>query len=1133
MSQPDAIDPITQEIVAWAKRAARAAGRSRMTPEDVLCGLYARRDLESVSRAVASAMGVSPKDIRWPEDLEEVRTRASQVPEVTEKMGMDETLAKAVDQAYRVSSQLLHDVLIRTLMSQSLPLQGRFQNARSDPKGPLLARLQETLSRAEMLAGRLGQVVLGQDQAIRMLVDAWFRATLTASSQGPRGIFTFLGPPGVGKTLLAETFAQVLGDVEGQPWGYRRFDMSTLSGPQNHEQLFGAERFYQGSRPGTLTGFVAEHPRSVILFDEIEKAHDLTILSLLALLDKGEVVDKALEKPISFRETFLVFTTNLGREFFEEANQSGILGGMSGDPAMVFDILQSARRFGAPGAGQEGGEGRPALAPEFVSRLAKGGAVVFNRLELHHLLQLVRQSMDRVLGNAREGSETPLLPRVHASDAATFLFLASMLPTLDARRTVARAESFAIEMVKRSFEECGEDLIRAAPTRYDIHLDASPQARGMLEKLEREQELRVLVVDEDPRLPPLVESLASGFPLTVRQVGKAEEVETELRRFRPDVAFLDLSLAERDDSPEVEAGLRALEVLRRAASQVPVYLFSEDPERRDGFDRTLRRVLQRGGARAFLPLHLKDPNPMRQEDARARLAEVLVEVRRSRVVQVLRRSHKTLSFETRYRWDPENARIDATLDDLRKSVVLDAETQTARVRFSGIPRETFAQVVGLTRAKRRLAQVVQWLRNPGTLAAFGLRPPRGFLLAGPPGTGKTLLARALAGEAGVPFLSLSASEMISKWIGESEERIRDLFRQARDYAPAIIFLDEIDSIARARTGESRSWETSTLNQLLASMDGFQASDQTVFVLAATNHPDVLDPALLRPGRFDEVVPVDLPDREARRVFFEMRLRELGVTDVDLEPLVEGTVGCSPAQMDRMVREAGYAVAAAGRDRITLEDLQAARRLVRFGAAREGFVQREGEKRLTAWHEAGHALVHMRRMDGRRIDLLTIVPTEAGALGYMAPLADEESHDLTCDEVRARIEVALAGREAERICLAGDFSQVTAGAISDLEHATRLAFSAVTRFGFDDRFGPLSLDGLPPAATKDAMTLAQERTREWLAEGETAARALLEREKPLLEALAKALLQRETLEWPQIREVMAPFEAGAPPPARSD
>jgi len=1120
MSQPESMDPVTHEIVSWAKRAARAAGRNQMTPEDVLCGLYAKRDLESVSQAVAASVGVSPTEIRWPDDLERVQSLASRVPEVAEKMGMDETLAKAVDQTYRVSPRLLHDVLIRTLMSQSLPLQGRFRNTRSTPKGPLLARLQETLARAERLAGRLGQVVLGQDKAIRMLVDAWFRATLTSSGQGPRGIFTFLGPPGVGKTLLAETFAQVLGEVEGRPWGYRRFDMSTLSGPQNHEQLFGTERFYQGSGPGTLTGFVADNPRSVILFDEIEKAHDLTILSLLAVLDKGEVVDKALGKPVSFREVFLVFTTNLGREFFEEANQSGVLGGMSANPAMVFDILESARRFGAPGAGQEGGDGRPALAPEFVSRLAKGGAVVFNRLELHHLLQLVHQSMDRVLGQPKAAEEESPLPRVEPSDAAAFLFLSSLLPTVDARRTVARAESFAVELVKRSFEECSEDLLQAAPARYAIRLDASDQARQTLQELEREQELRVLVVDEDPRLPPLLESVSAGCPATVRRVGKAEEVEAELRRFQPALAFLDLSLAERDDSPEVEAGLRALEVLRRAAPQMPVYLFSEDPEQRNGFDRTLRRVLQRGGARAFLSLHLKDPNPLRQEDARARLLEVLTELRRSRVLQSLRRSHKTLVFETRYRWNPEEGRILAELDDLRRTVVLDAETQTARIRFSGIPRETFAQVVGLARAKRRLAQVVEWLRHPGALAAFGLRPPRGFLLAGPPGTGKTLLARALAGEAGVPFLSLSASELISKWVGESEERIRNLFRQAREYAPAIIFLDEIDSIGRARTGESRGWESSTLNQLLASMDGFQASDQTVFVLAATNHAGVLDPALLRPGRFDEVVPVDLPDKEARRVFLEMRLRDLGVSGLDLDPLVEGTVGCSPAEMDRMVREAGYAVAAAGRDRITLEDLQAARRLVRFGAAQEGFRQREGEKRLTAWHEAGHALVHLRRMGSRRIDLLTIVPTESGALGYMAPLGDEESHDLTCDEVRARIEVALAGREAERLCLEGDASRVTAGAVSDLQHATALAWNAVTRYGFDERFGPLSLDGLPPAASEEAMTLAQQSAREWLERGETAARGLLQRETPLLRALAEALLERETLEWPQIQEVLA-------------
>jgi cell division protease FtsH len=425
-------------------------------------------------------------------------------------------------------------------------------------------------------------------------------------------------------------------------------------------------------------------------------------------------------------------------------------------------------------------------------------------------------------------------------------------------------------------------------------------------------------------------------------------------------------------------------------------------------------------------------------------------------------------------------------------------------------------VVGLSRAKRRLSQVVDWLKNPSQLSAFGMAPPRGFLLAGSPGTGKTLMARAMAGEAGLPFLALSAGQLQSKWVGEGEERIRELFQRASEYAPAIVFIDEIDGIARRRTDEGSPYSVSMLNQLLACMDGFGTGTRPVFVLAATNHPDSLDPALLRPGRFDEVIPLDLPNAEARLQFLAKRLEGMLADAVDLDGIVRGTVGCSPAELDRIAREAMYAAGAGGRARVPGEGLGRARRLGRFGASREDFAVRPEERRLTAWHEAGHALVHLRLLPDRRLDHLTIVPTESGALGYLAPLADETRHDLTRADLEAHIAVALAGREAEFLCT-GRRETVTSGAQSDLRVATESAWNAVTRWGFDEEFGPLSLDGLPAAADPVFAQLAHARVDAWVRAGVARARKVLETDRAALERLADALLRKDALEWEGIRE----------------
>ncbi len=1148
------LDPITASLVQWAKRAARAEGRDRLTVPDLLCGVHALREEPRVSGPLLGVLGAHPGGIAWPPSVLESHDRADAEPETTERLGFDRFLDAAIAAAHAQGSALAPEALIPALLDQPDPvvIELRERNHGGQVPSALVSRLQAALAASERLAAALNRKVLGQRSAVRMLADAYFRALVGGGGHGPRGVFTFLGPPGVGKTYLAESFAEHLGAGTDRPYAWKRFDMSTMAGEQNFEGLFGTEQIYKGSRPGTLTGFVAEHPRCVLLFDEIEKAHDLVIQSLLAVLDRGEVVDKSLDRPVDFRQSWLLFTTNLGREFFAETNASGVMQGAEMSSGAVFDLLASARRFRDTGGGRAPGEeAPPALAPEFVSRLAKGGAVVFRRLEVRHYAQLVERGLaaataprkaaaraattddhgEAAGGGAGDGAgATPALPTVAATLDARLVFLASLMPDLDARRAVSRSESWALDLIKRSFEHCRGELVAANPPAWTLGIAPDAGVAAWLDRARRDVQLRVLVVDEDDFLPAQLTAASGDQPVEVRRVAAREAVAREVRRFRPTLAMLDLSLHEDPGSARADQGLAVLAQLRREFPRLPVVLFSEEPQRREGFDRTLQAVMRHGGARGFVPVRSRGTDGLQDDDLRARLARILTAQRDEAVLHGLRRGHKTLSFTHGFAWDPDAARIACSLQEPREAVVYDAADRSSPIRFTGVPRETLADVVGLHRAKRRLRQVIGWLHDPSRLGAFGVMPPRGFLLAGPPGTGKTLLARAVAGEADLPFLSLSAGELKSKWVGESEARIREVFRKAQEYAPAIVFIDEIDGIARTRSSQDMAHTTSTLNQLLASMDGFAQGDRSIFVLAATNHVESLDPAILRPGRFDEVIPIDRPDARAREELLRLRLAATGAEGISADHLADlaaGTVGCTPAEIDRMVREAVYRASADGRAEVTAADLEAARRLVRFGAAREGMVVRPDERRATAWHEAGHALVHATLLPDHGIDHLTIVPSESGALGFLAPLADETRHDLSRAQVRARIAVALAGREAERMLGAGagdgaasdGLDTLGAGAGSDLEHATALAWRAVTAWGFDPEFGPVALAALPDGPARAFADHARARVDAWLAEAAELARETLETRRGELAKLADALLREEFLDGDGVRKVL--------------
>lgn len=453
------------------------------------------------------------------------------------------------------------------------------------------------------------------------------------------------------------------------------------------------------------------------------------------------------------------------------------------------------------------------------------------------------------------------------------------------------------------------------------------------------------------------------------------------------------------------------------------------------------------------------------------------------------------------------------------------------------PQVTFADVANVAEAKAELQEIIAFLKAPERFQRLGGRLPKGVLLVGPPGTGKTLLARATAGEAGRPFLSISASDFVELFVGVGAARVRDLFAQGKSCAPCIIFIDELDAVGRVRgvaiTGGHEEREQ-TLNQLLAEMDGFEPNEG-VILLAATNRPDVLDPALLRPGRFDRRIVVDLPDVKGRELILQMHARKVTLADgVDLAALARGTPGMSGADLANIVNEAALLAARREKTRIEQSDLEDARDKVALGIERRSLVLTEFERRQTAYHEAGHALVNLLIPGLDPVQKVSIVP-RGQALGITFALPAEDRRTYSREYLVGRLAVAQGGRAAEEIIFGP--GGITTGSSQDFAQATELARRMVTEFGMSEAVGPVTLDR-PPQVTPlipeaGYGTRVSERTAELidaevhrlLADALERARGILQENLQSLHAVAGALLAQETLDRTALGALLAAGPAG--------
>ncbi|HVL78799.1 MAG TPA: ATP-dependent zinc metalloprotease FtsH [Sphingomicrobium sp.] len=446
-------------------------------------------------------------------------------------------------------------------------------------------------------------------------------------------------------------------------------------------------------------------------------------------------------------------------------------------------------------------------------------------------------------------------------------------------------------------------------------------------------------------------------------------------------------------------------------------------------------------------------------------------------------------------------------------------------------RVTFADVAGIDEAREELQEIVEYLKDPGKFARLGGKIPKGALLVGSPGTGKTLLARAIAGEAGVPFFTISGSDFVEMFVGVGASRVRDMFDQAKKSAPCIVFIDEIDAVGRHRgagLGNGNDEREQTLNQLLVEMDGFEANEG-IIIIAATNRPDVLDPALLRPGRFDRQVVVPRPDIDGREQILGVHMKKVPLApDVDARVIARGTPGFSGADLANLVNEAALLAARKGKRLVAMQEFEEAKDKVLMGTERKSMVMTEDEKKMTAYHEAGHAVVALHEPASDPIHKATIIP-RGRALGMVMRLPERDNYSYHRDKMYANLAVAMGGRVAEEIIFGHD--KVSSGASSDISYATGLARDMVTRWGMSDALGPLqyaeadeevflgySVNRQRNMSDETARAIDKE-IRRIVEEGYERAKTVLEENRDELETLAKALLEYETLSGEEIKIVL--------------
>jgi ATP-dependent metalloprotease FtsH len=953
--------------------------------------------------------------------------------------------------------------------------------------------LAAAVAGATKLQNAILEKVVGQDLAVSAFASGYFQGQLVAATQkkrrGPLSSFLFAGPPGVGKTFLAETAAEAIG------LPFLRVDMSEYADDDSLVEFCGSDNVYKNGKEGNITKFIKENPRCFILFDEIEKAHLCIIHLFLQILDSGSIRDNFTDTLVSFRDAIIVFTTNVGRKLYEDPTVRNLA---MIPRKQVLDAIATERNP----------EKKDTLMfPTAVcSRFASGNVLMFNHLGTDNLYYIAKNEIDKHVSAFR--SATNLEVTVDEKVPTALIFAAG--GKADARTVRGRAASiFHDEMYEllRLMAAAEISISDLREVRVEVSLDkCTPDAVSMFTNTGKPS----VLVFADQKVVKSVEGALDGI-----EVVGAEDLDTAktLLYSRDFSLILCDILCGADGESKVlnaedveSAGQEFLSYVLSRHS-VPTYLIEE---KAGSISSAEFLSFARMGVREVLPRKSKS-----FAETVRRYCDIAYQ---QEAINRLARESKVLSYKTAQTLSDDGTSAVISFGGFRFTRATDADDTKSVLDAAQRPNVRFPDVIGAEDAKRELGYFVEYLKNPKLYARRGLHAPKGVLLYGPPGTGKTLLAKAIAGESDVTFLATEGNRFLKRFQGEGAAAVHDLFRTARKYAPAIIFVDEIDAIGKDRS-EGRNDESigDVLTAFLTEMDGFnQDATKPVFVLAATNYAvdksegKTLDPALLR--RFDRRIYVDLPNKDERRRFCEMRMAKspaIELSPEELDNIAIRSVGMSLAELESVFEMALRGAVHSQDGKVGDAVFEEAFETFTSGEAR---TRNEESVRRTACHEAGHALLCW--LSGECPSYLTVV-SRGDHGGYMQHGDTEEKGVYTRAELRSLIRTSLAGRAAELVFYGAE-NGVTTGPSADLASATRTAEAMICRYGMDQEMG---LAALPSDPSSPYYAEIRRRINEILREELTVAMATVERNRAAMSALIEALVERNRLMGNEIDEIL--------------
>jgi len=914
----------------------------------------------------------------------------------------------------------------------------------------------------------LNNTVIGQESAVSSLCQGYLTSSIEAPN-GPRSIYTFAGPSGVGKTYLASQLQSKLNEYEKSGYVFNIFNMEQYSDSRDAMKLFGSGVQYVDATLGMLTSAVRSQPRQIFLFDEIEKAHSTVIQSLLSVLDSGLTKDQTSQEEIDFSQCIIIFTTNLGQNTLQNNAQNLQLS--------VFDLLKNS----------ENPSSKTKLSPEFINRLAKGFPILFSELKINHLVRLAEMEV-----NELESLSAPVtydFPQNFAS-----LMLQSMSPDISVRALKSKFSKHKAMILNQAIPYFNED-----DKQISFKVDIEKSAREI-----KNPPIQLLLLDDDSKVFEQVKTHHSDCKISL--CGDVVELRHAIESCHPDALLIDIETIKKNNLQLNDV----ISVLFTRNNKTPIFTYKL-------VDDDNKQVLQ------------PSVHEVREHfSLNARNFSMLFTYMLERVNYYLETEHTLVKMKRRneqLQYQCEVIKKDSFFQVNYKKfnvtqLVQSNDLNTGDLFKHSLPTLKLDDVIGLDRAKKRLVDVVSWLKSPEKLANFGVKVPTGFLFAGPPGTGKTFLAKALAGESGLPFFSVSSSELSDNHAGGTTTNIKKLFATARKYAPSIIFIDEIDAIAGKRSSSAQGADRDrnlTVNALLTEMDGFNSQSDPIFILAATNHPQLLDSAIVRPGRFDETIYCDLPNAEARKEFFSRFSAEHKIvfSEQELEQLISSSLGMSSAEIEQVFREAIYQ-AVGDNKALTSEGIKQTMVRVSYGLPSDHIQLSIQEKQRTAYHEAGHLLLTKLLFPKQHIDFVTIEPRN-NALGFVATRAADEYESLSTIRVKHRLEVLLAGRVAEKI-FTDSVGEVSSGASSDIEKATQLAMHVIYEGGLEATVGPVNVGLLTKYEESDLLLKAQDAVQFWLIEAEKSAEVRLVEHRAQLDHIANALIEKESLTRSEIEKL---------------